>query len=302
MKGDSRSRLGDARAENDKLLNSAFIQTEEYRVLLQHGSGYVVVGRRGTGKSALFCELRNALRHGGGSWVVSLEPDGSEVAPIHAIVRRLSARENYHAMQEVAQTLCRYMVLMEVACDALLRLPAAVARIEAGEKRILQDHSTSWKQAGSTPFERLYGIVAPFLNTITEPGLLLGELNRSLNYHKVLDITKQLLASSDRTYTILADRLDEGFEPGTLGVAFINGIVSAATDLSTVIPALRPTVFIRDNIFRSIQDQDSNYTRNIEGRVMRLHWDETNLLRLVARRMKIAFKWRVQASTLRRPT
>jgi len=59
--GDIRSRLGEARAEKDALLDSAFIQTPEYQALLQQRSGYVVVGRRGTGKSALFRELKLAF-------------------------------------------------------------------------------------------------------------------------------------------------------------------------------------------------------------------------------------------------
>jgi MoxR-like ATPase len=50
--------LGDIRAEFDHvMLERAFIETPDYRTLLESGEGKVVVGRRGTGKSALTYRL-----------------------------------------------------------------------------------------------------------------------------------------------------------------------------------------------------------------------------------------------------
>lgn len=48
--------------------------------------------------------------------------------------------------------------------------------------------------------------------------------------------------------------------------------------------------FLRDNIFRSLSKEDPDYSRNIEGQVIRLHWDWAQLLMLSAKRMKVAFK------------
>ena len=50
--------LGEQTAENDKnLLISSFIETPEYRSLLESRDSTVVVGRRGTGKSAMYLKL-----------------------------------------------------------------------------------------------------------------------------------------------------------------------------------------------------------------------------------------------------
>ena len=52
--------LGDTTAENDnKMLSSAFIETPDFRTLIESDDRTVVVGRRGTGKSALFINLKN---------------------------------------------------------------------------------------------------------------------------------------------------------------------------------------------------------------------------------------------------
>jgi hypothetical protein len=50
-----------------------------------------------------------------------------------------------------------------------------------------------------------------------------------------------------------------------------------------------PNHFLRDNIFRSLSKEDPDYSRNIEGQVIRLHWDWAQLLMLSAKRMKVAF-------------
>lgn len=48
--------------------------------------------------------------------------------------------------------------------------------------------------------------------------------------------------------------------------------------------------FVRDNIYRAISKLDPDFTRNIEGQTLRLHWDEYNLFNLVCFRIKSAFK------------
>ena len=50
--------LGDIRAEHDHLmLQQAFIETADYRTLIESTDKVIAVGRRGTGKSALTFRL-----------------------------------------------------------------------------------------------------------------------------------------------------------------------------------------------------------------------------------------------------
>src|SRR5262245_51909836 len=49
--------LGNPRAESDRLLQKAFVQTVDFHALVNTDDFRVVVGRRGTGKSALFRQL-----------------------------------------------------------------------------------------------------------------------------------------------------------------------------------------------------------------------------------------------------
>lgn|GEM_PF-898512 len=288
--GDIRSPLGEARAEKDALLDTAFIQTTEYDALLQQRSGYVVVGRRGTGKSALFRELKRSLSEERNHRVITLEPDGNEVYPLHSVVQQLATGANYDSLHEVATHLCRYSILIEVLSDCVQNRPACLVSLDANDKEFLDQQVQVWTQEGIGLFERLYGRVRSFLTGSSDPGALLGELNRALQYRRLLGIAQKTFKSIEQPYALLADRLDEGFRPEDIGVAFVNGLVSASTELTTAVPQIRPTIFIRDNIFRAIQQKDRNYTRNVEGQVMRLHWSAELLLKLVAARMRIAFQ------------
>ena len=50
--------LGDVRAEVDQqMLDQAFVETPDYKTLLESRSSKIIVGRRGTGKSALVYRL-----------------------------------------------------------------------------------------------------------------------------------------------------------------------------------------------------------------------------------------------------
>ncbi|MEH5974559.1 hypothetical protein PO654_26490 [Phytobacter diazotrophicus] len=55
--------------------------------------------------------------------------------------------------------------------------------------------------------------------------------------------------------------------------------------------------FVRDNIHRAISKMDPDFTRNIEGQVLRLHWDEYNLFNLVCNRMRAAFQSTIENNT-----
>lgn len=48
-------------------------------------------------------------------------------------------------------------------------------------------------------------------------------------------------------------------------------------------------IFLRDNIFRAIQEADNDFSRNIEPRALRLHWDPQELLYMTTARMRAAF-------------
>jgi hypothetical protein len=127
------------------------------------------------------------------------------------------------------------------------------------------------------------------LRTDRSPEDRIGDLPRILDLTVLEDLVSEACKGARVPVVFLVDRLDEGYEPDHIGVGLIDGLVQAAIDIQTRVPNIRPCLFLRDNIFRAVQSFDPDYSRAIEGRVLRLHWDEQSLLNFATARIKIAF-------------
>ncbi|HDR1798403.1 TPA: ATP-binding protein, partial [Pasteurella multocida] len=99
----------------------------------------------------------------------------------------------------------------------------------------------------------------------------------------------EILSSVDKKVIILMDKLDEGYEPDNIGIGIIAGFAYAVIELNQRTEYIRPIIFLRDNIFRALSKEDPDYSRNIEGQVIRLHWDWSQLLKLATQRMRVSF-------------
>jgi hypothetical protein len=72
-------RIGDPTAENEMAtLSEYYLQTDEYQRALQ-GSVNLAVGRKGSGKTALFIQLRDKIRRDKRNVVVDLRPEGYQL-------------------------------------------------------------------------------------------------------------------------------------------------------------------------------------------------------------------------------
>jgi len=111
------------------------------------------------------------------------------------------------------------------------------------------------------------------------------------------EIILEALEKSGVQYVIFADKLDEGYSPDNLGVAIVDGFVQTVIDIKSKLnEKVVAFAFVRDNIYRAISKLDPDFTRNIEGQTLRLHWDEYNLFNMVCNRMRIAFSSKIENS------
>jgi Cdc6-like AAA superfamily ATPase len=77
MKGNS---LGDIRAESDtNMLEKAFWETADYKSILESSDRCIVVGRRGTGKSALVHMLSKKWKTKPKTVVITIAPEEEQI-------------------------------------------------------------------------------------------------------------------------------------------------------------------------------------------------------------------------------
>jgi hypothetical protein len=277
--------LGDLRAEADTvMLDDAFLETPDYRSLLESSDWSIVVGRRGTGKSALFYRLSHYWASVRGSLVIKLAPEEEYVIALRPLMRHFGGPFTH--IRAAMKLSWRYGLVMEILRELKKRykLEAVINR-----SQLLQQHLRHWPGGETNFFASLRSAIKRAVDNKRPPEEQIGELAQTLQVNEIQDHLAEVLNETRIPIYILIDKLDEGYEPDTLGVAIINGVIYGATDLRSRLASVRPILFLRDNIFRAVSQEDPDYSRNVEGQVLRLHWDTYYLFAFVCNRLRRAF-------------
>ncbi|MEJ3577114.1 ATP-binding protein [Pseudomonas fragi] len=277
--------LGDTTAENDnKMLLDAFIETPDFRSLIESDDRTVVVGRRGTGKSALFLQLKKHWAKDKKVICLSFSPEDTEIIGFRSLLKPFAA--SFTLARAATRLLWRYAMLMEVGSHIARHYKLSVL-IERED--VLKQHLLKWDEVQAPFLTKCRNIAKKFLS-VDSPEEAIGDLPFNLNLSAIEESVLKLLSKADRRVVILMDRLDEGYEPDAIGIGIIAGLVYAAVELNQRSEFIRPVIFLRDNVFRTLAKEDPDYSRNLEGQVIRLHWDWAQLLLLAATRMKVSFQ------------
>lgn len=103
--------LGDLRAEYDHvMLETAFYESPDYRSLIESGDRAVIVGRRGTGKSALFFRLKKHWESAAHTKVITIAPEDYETISLQGVLSPLRSRLSL--VRAAAKLAWRYALML----------------------------------------------------------------------------------------------------------------------------------------------------------------------------------------------
>nr|WED67601.1 ATP-binding protein [Pectobacterium colocasium] len=281
------SLLGEQTAENDgKLLLENFIETPEYRSVIETKDSTVVVGRRGTGKSAMFAKLSNHWGSQKATNIIAIAPEDYQTIGFRGLFKIFEKKYSY--VRTVAKIAWKYGMLMEIL-EHLSRSFKTKDKIR--DYPAVQQQLKKWNIQNRDFFSRITYILVPFLKIDEEVELKIGSLYNFLDIDKLEQCVSELLKQSPVRFYILIDRMDEGYENDEGGAAIISGAIAVSSELNKRHEHIRAVMFQRDNIIRSVQKFDPDYSRNVEGEVITIHWDTYQLQNLVAKRLNSAFQF-----------
>ncbi|WP_416398912.1 P-loop ATPase, Sll1717 family [Allohahella sp. A8] len=277
--------LGDIRAEQDQnMLDSAFWESADYKSLLESYDRPIIVGRRGTGKSALAYRLSKHWSAKPKTLVLAISPEEEQVIGLRDIFEQFG--DKYLHIKAGTKMAWRYAIYMEI----IVEIGNHYKFKNNLDLSQIREHFTSWgsrRQSISTKIRRKLKSV---VEVSESPQSRIADLSDKLELDLIEEVLFETLEKSAVQFVVFADRLDEGYSPDNLGVGIIDGFVQAAIDIkSRMEERVIAFAFIRDNIYRAISKLDPDFTRNIEGQTLRLHWDEYSLFNLVCYRLKSAF-------------
>ena len=278
--------LGAPQAEADSLmLRQAFIETADYQTLLHTTDFSYVVGRRGTGKSAISQRLKEAFVHDTGIVLVVEEPQDFEMIELQSLLKSISSE--YRVLRPISNLLWTTEFLLKALSNVSKHYKFHKSPASASIKDYIKTHSES------LTISAVYNCTSILRRVLKEtrvpeeiPGVIakqynIGQATKSLT--EVLELTGLRIIS-------LYDRLDEAWIPEATSVAILGGLAKTAAHYREKHLPFYPILFIRDNMFRALAQLDDDFTRHIEGHSLRLHWDEGSLFHMVVARLRIALK------------
>lgn len=277
--------LGAARAEVDGLLSKAFIETAAYRALAETEDYNFVVGRRGTGKSALFHRLKDHFADAPGTLPIANTPPEHYTIEFQRLL--LTAGNDYRSLRAIARLVWRASLLLEALGRLLATRHYKLAQTP-DYAYLRQRQSDAKALLQQEPAARYLSLLKEALRGSHHATEVPAKLAQSVQVEKLQHAIRDSLQSLGLRIVVIYDGLDEGWVPDVVSTAVLGGLALTAADLTDSRVGIYPILFIRDNMFRSLAQLDTDFTRHIEGHTLRLHWDENSLLRLVAQRLRIA--------------
>jgi hypothetical protein len=290
--------IGASAAENEFLdLSKYYIQTDEFRRVAR-GEVQVVAGRKGSGKSALFFEVRNKLRSNKQNVVLDLNPEGFQLRKLKTLV--LTELEE-GTREHTITAFWEYLLLLEL-CQKLL---------EKDRTRHLYDHTLRehYQELEDTyrndPFitegdfsERLLRLTEaiaerfePIKSRIgTGEVLPRAKVTEFIYKHDLLKL-RQLVTDyleQKGEVWILFDNIDKGWTAHGVDASdlmnvkcLLDAFTKLRNDLERHGISFHGTIFIRNDVFELLVS-----TMPDRGKIAKvtLDWTDSDLLRELLRR------------------
>ncbi|MCL9649197.1 ATP-binding protein [Pantoea agglomerans] len=287
--------LGDIRAEHDsKMLEASFWQTTDYKALLESYDRCIVVGRRGTGKSALVHMLSKHWNAKPRTYVMTISPVEEQIIGLRDIVSLFG--DNYLHIKAGSKLAWRYAIYMEI----LTEIAGHYKMKNDLDYASIEKHLLSWGAKRQNISSKIRKKLISILDAgkDVKPATRISDLSDEFELDLLEEVIAEAILKSNHQFVIFADRLDEGYTPDDLGVAIVDGFIQSVIDVKQNLQEkVIAFAFVRDNIHRAISKMDPDFTRNIEGQVLRLHWDEYNLFNLICNRIRTAFNSTIENNT-----
>ena len=229
--------LGNIKAENDhEMLDHAFYDTQEYNSLIEDSCHRIVVGRRGTGKSALCYMLEKHWNHEKKSRIIVLTPEESSIIGVHFFIDSFGDKASH--LRAACRILWEYALLNEI----ILHL-ADDYKVKSKNITNLDKYRYRWINHGNTITSRLYRSFSQLPKEDIPPEIKIANLPSILEINELNNLVYACFNATKLSFRLIADRLDEGYEPDTGGVAIITGLISALDKLTASFEGISSIVF-----------------------------------------------------------
>jgi hypothetical protein len=284
--------IGNPRAENEMTtLSRYYLRTHEYGRALG-GEVNLVVGRKGSGKTALWISVRDKTRSDKRNIVVDLKPEGYQLIKLKEdILDHLTEGAREHLITAFWE----YLILLEVAYK-LLEKDQSIHRHNHNLTQLYIDLERAYRapdfSAEGDFAERLSNLSQRLVNEYKasfsdedEQRLSAAQVTRLLYTHDLRDLRRKIseYLKFKESVWVLFDNLDRGWN--TQGFDFVDAIV-----LRCLVDAGRRLeremqhdghdfhciVFVRDDVYDHLMKHSTDHGKELRAT---LDWSDPDMLR-----------------------
>lgn len=288
--------IGDPMAENElQSLGDYYLQTSEFSRALR-GEVNLVVGRKGTGKTALFSQVRNRKRSDKNNVVVDLKPEGYQLLKLKEdVLDYLTAGAKHH----LVTALWEYLLYAEICRTVIKKDRDRHVRdhlIYAGYVELQELYSESSHNTEGDFSERLLALSSSISQEFAakfekkhEIKLTTDEITGLLHSGKILELRKSLsgyLRHKGEVW-LLFDNLDKGWSsygPEAGDITILRCLIDAARKIQRQLSKdgleFHTIVFIRNDVFQLLMDESSDFGKETRAD---LDWSDPDMLRSMMR-------------------
>lgn len=286
--------LGDTAAENEiTALPSYFIRTPQFQQAKQ-GHARLVVGRKGSGKTANFYAVREAIRNKR-SLIIDLKPDGDHFTKLRdQVLQHLKEGVQLHTLT----SFWGYLLLLEVAKKLIDRERGGAWHDQERLERfreLEEEYNEHCLDIEGDFSERIMGLVTNISSRLplskVKDGVLKNNDITEMIYQQDIKNLKSLIISHLDPYEdvwLLFDNIDKGwssFGATIADVAIVRSLLEGTRklqrDLDHAGIDFRSIVFLRQDIYSLLENQTPD--RGKES-VANLDWTDRSLLEEMLRK------------------
>jgi hypothetical protein len=289
--------LGDLAAENEiRALDYYYVPTAQYQQT-KRGHARLVVGRKGSGKTALFYALRSTFRPGHSHLVLDLKPEGHQLVKLReAVLSRLPVGVQQH----VLTAFWNFLLVMELAHQIVHyegTIPYRNYKLKAAFDKIVSLYRAGKDEETETAdfSERLLKLVDNIVTNARELQTLqstadITRLIHSKSIRELNDAITEYLELTNRDVWLLFDNLDKGWPIKAFqdeDILLLRALLEATRKLQRQFSnrgiELFATVFIRNDIYQYLILDPAD--RGKETAAM-LDWNDAELFKdMIGRRI-----------------
>lgn len=272
-------------AERDDDLLACFVTSETYDNM-HSGKKSIILGNRGSGKSALFRKLAEEETSKGNK-VVQLAPEEYSYELLSETMKK--EVEGAWAKHGAYSAAWKYLIYVTV----MKRITKEGKSFKRGpEEKIYTYLRDNHKGITSNPISLMISYLKRMESIKIgeyEAGIKARELKNLYSLEEISALIPEIdNACRNKKVVVLVDELDRGWDASEDAISFVAGLFHAAISINTQMENVRILVSLRKELYDNIPAlyDDAQKVRDI---IEIIEWDEPQLLELIGRRLAQQF-------------